>query len=181
MHRRPQDYAFFKQLQPTVFKIMDGGDNDYAWARANLPNSLIIARDWALSEQHDDMRRDPTGTGQRHAAEWNQHQQRLGFDKSRTLILGTNEPKIWDAGIPEALRLYTIALCDSATQLGLRVGAMQLSVGWPNNRGAETLPDWSPWHGVEIAIRRNGGALVCHEYWADQGSQVPLAGADCDW
>jgi len=169
MHRRPQDYAFFKQLQPAVFKIMDGGNNDYAWARDNLPNSLIIARDWALSEQHNDMWRDPTGTGKRHAEEWNQHQQRLGFDKSKTLILGVNEPQVWNAGTPEALRLYTISLCDSATLFGLRVGAMQLSVGWPNNKGGESLPDWTPWHGVEIAIRRNGGALVCHEYFADQG------------
>lgn len=169
MHRRPQDYNYFKQLQPSVFKIMDGGDNDYAWARDNLPNSLIVARDWAMSEQHEDMRRDPVGTGIRHALEWNKHQQRLGFDRSKTLILGTNEAQIWNPGVPEALRLYTIALCDKATEFGLRVGAMQLSVGWPNNKGAETLPDWSPWHGVEIAIRRNHGALVCHEYWADQG------------
>ena len=169
MHRRPEDYAFFKQLQPAMFKIMDGGDNDYAWARANLPNSIIVARDWALSEQHEDMLRDPVGTGQRHAAEWNNHQKRLGFDKTKTMILGLNEPKIWQPGVPEALRLYTIALCDSATQFGLHVSAMQLSVGWPDNHGGETLPDWSLWHGVEQAILRNGGTLSAHEYWADQG------------
>lgn len=169
MHRRPQDYDFFKRLQPSVFKIMDGGQNDYAWARENLPGSLIIARDWALSEQHDDMLRDPTGTGRRHAEEWDKHQQRLGFDRANTLILGVNEPQVWRPGMADALRTYTIAMCDRATELGLRVGAMQFSVGWPGNDGPDTPPHWPRWPGVEDAIQRNKGALVAHEYFADQG------------
>lgn len=169
MHRRPQDYAFFKQHQPAVFKIMDGGPPDYAWARDNLPNSFVVARDWAMSEQHSDMLRDPIGTGQRHAREWDEHQRHLGFDRGKTYILGINEPQVWSAGVPEALRLYTIAMCDAATRLGLYVGAMQFSVGWPGNNGPDTPPDWSPWRGVEEAIQRNKGALVCHEYWADKG------------
>lgn len=169
MHRRPQDYAFFKQLQSSVFKIMDGGPPDYQFARDELPNSLVIARDHALSEQHSDMLKDPVGTGQRHAHEWDGHQKRLGFDRAKSLILGINEPHIWEPGVPEALRLYTIALCDEATTLDLRVGAMQLSVGWPNNDGPDTPPNWSQWHGVDNAIRHNNGALIVHEYWADQG------------
>lgn len=169
MHRRPSDYDYFKRLQPSVFKIMDGGPNDYQWARENLPGSLVLARDWALSEQHGDMIRDPIGTGKRHAQEWNGHQQRLGFDKTKTAILGINEPRVWESGVPEALRLYTIAMCNEATALGLRVGAMQLSVGWPGNKGEGTPPDWSPWVGVDVAIRSNNGVLVCHEYWADGG------------
>lgn len=169
MHRRSQDYEFFKRLQPTVFKIMDGGQSDYQWAKDNLPNSLVIARDWALSEQHSDMLRDPFGTGQRHAREWNEHQKRLGFDKSKTLILGINEPRVWETGVPDALRRYTIAMCDEAHVLGLRVGAMQFSVGWPGNNGQDTPPDWNPYAGVEGAIKRGNHALICHEYWADQG------------
>lgn len=169
MHRRPQDYAYFAALQPSVFKIMDGGTGDYAWAREHLPNSLIIARDWALSEQHEDMFKTPHVTGRRHAQEWDRHADRLGFDRAKTLVLGINEPRVWDAGVPDALREYTIAMCDEATALGLRVGAMQLSVGWPNNTGPDTPPNWEPWHGVDDAIRRNNGALVLHEYWADGG------------
>lgn len=169
MHRRAQDYEFFKRWQPSVFKIMDGGPPDYQFARDNLPNSLVIARDWALSEQHSDMLKDPVGTGKRHAQEWNQHQTRLGFDRAKTLVLGINEPRIWEPGVPEALRQYTIALCEEATKLGLRVGAMQLSVGWPNNDGPDTPPNWSMWHGVDNAIRHNNGALITHEYWADNG------------
>lgn len=171
MHRRPQDYDYFEDLQPSVLKIMDGGPNDYAHAREAVPDTLVVARSWALSEQHSDMLRDPVGTGQRHAREWNEHQGKLGFDRAKTLILGVNEPHIWEPGVPEALGEYTVAFCDEATRLHLRVGAMQLSVGWPNNTGPDTLPDWSIWDEYEIwdAIYVNGGALVCHEYWADQG------------
>jgi murein DD-endopeptidase MepM/ murein hydrolase activator NlpD len=169
MHRRPQDYDYFARLQPSVFKIMDGGPNDYKWAKDNLPNSLIIARDWALSEQHSDMLKDAKGTGIRHAHEWNEHQKTLGFDKTKTLILGINEPGVWEPGVPEALRVYTIALCNEATRLGLRVGAMQLSVGWPANTGPDTPPNWEPFDDVDTAIRANNGALVLHEYWADNG------------
>lgn len=169
MHRRPQDYEYFKRLQPSVFKIMDGGPPDYAWARENLPNSLIIARDHALSEQHSDMLKDPVGTGKRHAQEWDRHQVRLGFDRAKTLILGINEAHVWEPGVPEALRLYTISLCDEATNFDLRVGAMQLSVGWPGNTGPDTPPNWEPFHGVDNAIRANHGALVAHEYFADNG------------
>lgn len=169
MHRPPQHYDFLRRLQPAVLKIMDGGAPDYAWAYANLPDALIIARDHPLSEQHDDMLRDPAGTGVRHAREWDQHANRLGLDRKRTLVLGINEPRVWEPGVPEALRQYTIAMCDEGARLGLRVGAKQLSVGWPGNNGADTPPDWSQWHGVEDAIKRGNHVLVLHEYWADQG------------
>ena len=171
MHRRASDYAYFRKLQPSVFKIMDGGQSDYQWAREHLPDSLIIPRDWAMSEQHQDMLKDPAGTGKRHAQEWSSHQTRLGFDRAKTLVLGINEPKVWDGGVAEALRVYTIAMCDEAKRLDLRVGAMQFSVGWPNNRGGDSDPDWSPWHGVEAAIKRGNHMLVTHEYWADSGPQ----------
>lgn len=169
MHRRPQDYDYFQRLQPTVLKIMDGGPNDYAWVRANLPNTLVLARDWALSEQHDDMRRDPTATGKRHAQEWAQHAGRLGFDRAKTLVLGINEPRVWETEMRDALTPYTVAFLDECGRLGLRGGAMQLSVGWPANRESGTPPDWSPYAPIYDAIRRGSHALILHEYWADQG------------
>jgi len=169
MHRRPQDYDYFQRLQPTVLKIMDGGPNDYAWVRANLPNTLVLARDWALSEQHDDMRRDPTATGKRHAQEWSQHAGRLGFDRAQTLVLGINEPRVWETEMRDALTPYTVAFLDECGRLGLRGGAMQLSVGWPANSGSGTPPDWNPYAPIYDAIRRGSHVLVCHEYWADQG------------
>lgn len=168
-HRRPTDYEYFLQLQPAVVKIMDGGAPDYAWVHGTLPGALVLARDWALSEQKSDMLRDPEGTGKRHAQEWKAKQPALLFDPGRTLVLGINEPAVWEAGVPEALRVYTIAFLDACRGLGLRAGAMQLSVGWPGNHGPNEPPDWSPWYGVEEAIRAGNHALVLHEYWATGG------------
>jgi hypothetical protein len=174
---------------------MDGGAPDYKFVHDNLPNTLVLARNWARSEQHSDMLANPVGTGQRHAREWDDQQRELGFDRAKTVVLGINEPTVWEPGFTEALRLYTIALCDEAGKLGLRVGAMQFGVGWPNNNGPDTPPDWSPWHGCEDAIIRNNGVLVTHCYWADSGPaenwgwwagrvlkcpwQVPIAIGEC--
>lgn len=169
MHRRPTDYDYFKRLNPTVIKLMDAGPPDYAWVRANLPNALVIARDWALSEQHDDMRRDPIGTGRRHAQEWAQHAPRLGFDRAKTLVLGINEPRVWEPDMLAAVVPYTVAFCDECARLGLRAGALQLGVGWPANTGPDTPPNWGPYAAVEAAIKRGNHMLVCHEYWADAG------------
>ena len=168
-HRRPTDYDYFSRLQPAVFKIMDGGPPDYQWARQNLPGALVIARDWALSEQKGDMMADPRGTGLRHAQEWAQKIPQLGFDPANTLVLGINEPNVWDAGVIPALVDYTIAFLDECWALGLRGGALQLSVGWPGNNGPGTPPDWAPYAGVESAILRGKHALVLHEYWNPNG------------
>jgi len=169
MHRRTQDYAYFKGLRPAVVKIMDGGNGDYLWVKDNLPDALVIARDHPMSEQHDDMLRDPVGTGNRHATEWKAHSLRLNFDPAKTFVLGINEPKVWEAGVPDALRKYTVAFLDKCHSLGLRAGALQFSVGWPANTGEGTRPNWAPYLGVGDAIKRGNHVLVCHEYWADQG------------
>ena len=72
---------------------MDGGVPDYHGAYANLPDALIVARDWALDEQHDDMTGDPIGTGKRHARDGSTRQTGAGFEPER-LCLGINEPRM---------------------------------------------------------------------------------------
>lgn len=168
-HRRPQDYDYFKRLNPTVVKVMDGGDVDYQWIRANLPNSLVLARIHALSEQHSDMLADPTGTGKRHAQEWAAKVGQLQFDPANTLVLGINEPRVWEPPMLAAVVPYTVAFLDECSRLGLRGGALQLGVGWPANSGTDTPPNWTPYAPVADAIKRGRHALVTHEYWADGG------------
>lgn len=176
-HRRPQDYAYFEKMEPPVFKIQDGGLPDYDWARAHLPGALVVARDWALGEQKSDMRRAPEETGKRHAQEWKKRQAALGFDGANTLVLGINEPEVWGVdGLSAAQCIdrvvrYTVAFLDECKALGLRGGALQLSVGWPANTGTDTPPDWAPYAPVRDAILRGKHALVLHEYWADLGPQ----------
>jgi len=168
-HRRPSDYDYFTRLQPSVLKIMDGGPPDYQWVHQNLAQTLVVARDWAMSEQKEQMLNAPEATAEEHAASWNNQAFALGFDRARTLCLGINEPNIWDPGVDEALRRYTIRFLDELKLYNLRGGALQFSVGWPANTGDGTPPNWSPYAGVEEAILRGNHALVVHEYWADQG------------
>jgi len=168
-HRRPNDYDIMQVMQPNVIKIQDGGPPDYKWVRDNCPASLVVARDWSLGEQHSDMARDPVGTGKAHAIEWDKRQKLLLFDRANTIVLGINEPKIWEPGQLAASAQYTVAFLDECKRLGLRAGALQLSVGWPNNSGPDTPPVWDGFVGVEAAIKRGNHMLVTHEYWADKG------------
>lgn len=166
-----------KAMQPSVIKIQDGSDIDYKWVRENVPDAIIVARDWSLGDQQSDMERDPTGTAKHHAAEWLKRKDKLGFDPKRTFVLGINEPKIWSDDGTDAQRVmrikacttYTITFLDECKRLGLRAGALQLSVGWPNNTGKDTPPDWSIFPGVEAAIKAGNHCLVTHSYWADLG------------
>lgn len=135
---------------------------------------LIVWRDHPLSEQHDDMKRDPVRTGQRHADEWRvklevAKAKVFGVDFSRTYVLGINEPHVWDA-LPQTVD-YTVAFLDRLTSYGLRGGALNLSVGWPGNNGPDTPPDWSPYKPIEAAIKRGGHALLLHEYWDVAGPE----------
>jgi hypothetical protein len=83
------------------------------------------------------------------------------------LVVGINEPPVWEA--LQATVAYTVAFLDQCKAVGLKAGALNLSVGWPANNGPDTAPDWAPYVPVLAAIERGGHYLVLHEYWADQG------------
>lgn len=172
-HRRQSDYDYIKNLNPNVIKIMDGGGVDYARARQLHPSAIIVARDWALSEQKEDMRKNPVETGKRHAREWRakidsmRAQHDIGPD-DKLIVLGINEPEIW---IDLSVVPYTVAFLDECKVLGLRGGALQLSVGWPGNDKPGSPPNWGPFNSVRDAIKRGNHVLVVHEYWANQGPE----------
>jgi len=70
--------------------------------------------------------------------------------------------------------------------VGLKGGALNLSVGWPDNTGPDTPVDWVPYGSVLDAIVRGGHMLVLHEYWAHEGPDYNWrwwAGryAQCPW
>lgn len=174
-HRRPSDYKFFQELNPSIVKIMDGGRPDYEWVRDNLPNALLFARDWGLDDnshsQQKAMLSDPVGTAKRHAQEWRARSVTLGFDPKNTVCMGVNEPWVWE-GNNSAVKqttAYTVAFCDEMARLGLRAAALSLSVGWPRNAGTDMPPKWEEFPGVEDAIRRGNHVLSLHEYWNEQG------------
>ncbi len=200
-HGRPEDYDYILRLQPPSAKLIAGDVPDPQWisdvCRA-APNTLLVLRSWAMSEQKGDMATDPAGTGRRHATEWNSHVEKLRNEaKRRNLpfpaleqlcVLGINEPPL-DA--PEDLSVdvrmaemrkraveadqYTVAFLTTCRSFGLTAGALNISVGWPTNWDLAghprpgNPPDWSLFEGTHAAIIRGRHYLFLHEYWDLQG------------
>ncbi len=170
-HRDMDDLAVMRRWQPVSMKIFrDGWTNPELMTELyrDLPDTMFIWRDWAMSEQHGDMVTDPVKTGERHAREWISHYNEqvsngAKLDKARTIFLGINEPHVWEHEA-EAIA-YNIAFLSALEAEGWRGGALNLSVGWPGNAGPDTPPDWSRYKSLFKAIRRGGHYLVLHEYW----------------
>jgi murein DD-endopeptidase MepM/ murein hydrolase activator NlpD len=158
-----------RQLQPPAIRVLDPDPNQLLIAHRTAPNALILPRDWALSEQHDDVRRDPVGTGKRHAQDWRQKLDRwaLPIPANQIVVVGMNELQVWNM-LPQAVE-YTVAMLDECTRLGLRACALNLSVGWPANTGPDTPPDWKPYAPIEASIKRGDHILTLHSYWYRSG------------
>lgn len=173
-HMRQSDLDYLAQLQPPAIRILDGDAETMNRAHRAAPNALLLPRDWALSEQHDDVSRDPIGTGIRHAQEWRTKLDSwraagMTVPDSQILVVGINEPRVW--AMRSQVVEYTVAFLDECMRLGLRACALNLSVGWPANTGPDTPPDWTPYAPIEAAIRRGKHVLVVHEYWYRSGPQ----------
>lgn len=159
------------------------------WFYQKLPNSLIVMRDWEMSEQLDDMFRDPVGTGKRHAQDWIawRDQGRFGqgawknvpgFDNERTVCVGINEPTVRGelhrnhpnyAQNVATVVLYNVTFLDTLRGAGMKGGAMNYSVGWPDNTGTNTRANWENLTPIRDAIVRGNHYLVLHEYFGNGG------------
>lgn len=174
-HNRYEDHEYMRALQPPAIRVLDPDVSQLSIAYRLAPNALLLPRDWALSEQHDDVRRDPEGTGKRHAQDWRGKVDRWRSTgaqlppDNQIVVVGINEPRVWDM-LPETVR-YNVAWLDECTRLGLRACALNLSVGWPANTGPDTAPDWTPYAPVEAAIKRGNHYLCLHEYMYRSGPQ----------
>jgi hypothetical protein len=176
LHWRPThldgaDQTIIARWRPNSAKIINANADLVRAIRQVSPGTLLVLRDHPLSEQHDDMMHDPVVTGEYHARRMVETGQSVGADLRKTILVGINEPHIWDPGGIEATVVYTCAFLDTLAGLGWQGGALNLSVGWPANTGFNTPPDWEPFEAVHQAIRRGHHTLVLHEYWAKEGPQ----------
>lgn len=176
LHWRPThldgaDQTIIGRWRPNSAKIINPNADHVRAIRQVSPDTLLVLRDHALSEQHEDMFRDPVGTGIRHADRMVELALSVGADPKHTVLVGINEPHIWDPGGIEATTAYTVSFLDRLTFLGWIGGALNFPVGWPANTGFNTPPNWEPFEAVYQAIRRGGHVLVLHEYWAKEGPQ----------
>jgi hypothetical protein len=69
----------------------------------------------------------------------------------------------------QAVVKYTVAFLDTLKAAGMRGGALNYSVGWPDNTGPDTRANWEDLAPVRDAILRGGHYLVLHEYFGDGG------------
>jgi hypothetical protein len=176
-HKDASDIHHFQLWDPPTEKLMD-----WEWSSlplveelyARLPTTIFTLRQHPLSEEKEAMANDPIGTAIRHADFWAGVWARLktvkGFDPNRTHALGINEPAVGTAHQCRILTDYTVRFLDEMAARGCGAGALNLSVGWPDNSGPDTAVNWAPFAPVREAILRYPQhVLVLHEYWAHGG------------
>lgn len=185
-HDYETDHKLIEAMQPAVITIQDGGDNTYAWIRKAAPNTVIVAREWALGNQWSDLERDPIATGKHHAAEWAKKRDKLKFDPEKTRVAPVNEPECWSTLDPnkfspeqrEAQRVervkkintYSIVFASECEKYGLRAGVGKFSVGWPGDYGYKDSPiNWGEYLEMYKGINWQRHTMILHEYWADLG------------
>ena len=173
IHGRPTDLDYIAQLNPPAIKIVDPDPQRVVDVYQRAPNATFVLRDWALSEQHDNLKSNPIGTAQEHAASWRKRLddwQARGFKlppNSQIVVLGINEPHVWEAR-DQAVQ-YTVEFLNQCRQHGMRAGALNLSVGWPANTGTDTPVDWTPYEIIHPLLADGYHLLVLHEYWSTAG------------
>jgi len=171
LHWGPEDAYQLSRIKPRSVKCVNQLDGRMHELQTLSPNSVFVYRDHPKSEEHDSMFHDPRGTGIRHANDWAEKFSRWNHSAPdvQKIVLGINEPHVWDPGGVEITTLYTVAFLDRLTEHGIRGGALNFSVGWPANTGKDTPPNWEPYEPVRDAILRGNHVLFVHEYWPHEG------------
>lgn len=168
---REGDLVYCEQLRPAAIKIIDPDPTTVRrMLKAIDPNGIVILRDHPMSEQKNDMKNDPVGTGKRHALDWIQKLTtgrfaEFGNDK-RIVVVGINEPDVHNAAEEAIVFQYTKIFLETLTAAGVRGLALNLSVGWPRNGFPEdTPPIWDSFLPLEPIILKGNHFLCVHEYW----------------
>jgi murein DD-endopeptidase MepM/ murein hydrolase activator NlpD len=179
-HPDGNDYAHIEAMQYKSVKLFEWHWNNRDACNdllAALPgNSYLVARDHPMSEQKQDMYRDPVGTGQRHANEWAEkvHSGRVHLPTDRTFFLGINEPDA-TTGDRHAIDRYTAIFLSRLREHGLRGGAFNFSTGHPRtvDGTGNTAPDYTVFEESHQAIVYGHHIAVAHIYGSSTQACVP--------
>lgn len=174
------DLAPERMANLASIKLFEGMWSDWGFCeslkRALPAGCIILARDHPLSEQKEEMWRDPIGTGRRHANEWNEKVQRGHYwmPLEITYFLGINEPDATN-GDRHAIDLYTTAFLDTLRAHGLRGGAFNFSTGHPRtvDGTGNTPADYAFFEASHQAIVRGKHIAVQHIYGSAEQPCVP--------
>lgn len=179
-HPDGADLAHIEAMQYPSAKLFE-----WHWSDANAcrdfltvfpRDGYILARDHPLSEQKEDMWRDPKGTGIRHANEWagKVGGGRYHLPTDRSFFLGINEPDA-TSGDRDAIDRYAEAFLRRLQEHGLRGGAFNFSTGHPRTvDGTPNTPaDYSVFERSHRAIVEGNHIAVCHIYGTAAQPCVP--------
>lgn len=188
-----RDFAHFDKIRPASYKPFEWMWNNRDFCAAllkHLPaDCLILARDHPMSEQKDDIWRDPEGTGKRHADEWEAKIKGGAYHLplERSYFLGVNELDAVE-GDRKAQDIYWVSFLNRLTQHGRKGGAFNFSTGHPRTRNGTNHPDdrkdYAFFEASHQALRRNGGVAIQHIYGSAAQPLVPGhfdALRDCKW
>lgn len=191
-HADARDWELLDAMDLRSCKLFNDSYTSYdrmQWLYGRMPNTLFMMRDFEMSEQYENLWNRPTETGVAHARDWiawrdnGRFGQRAwkdipNFDPNRTVVLGINEPSLYGHLKHDhptyrqnvaAVVNYTVAFLDTLKAAGMKGGALNLSVGWPDNTGPNTRVAWEDYAPIEATIKRGGHYLVLHEYFGNTG------------
>lgn len=170
---------YVRQLRPPLILIVNPDPGFISDCYKASPDSLFSLRNHALSEQKEDMYRDPAGTGDRHAREMVEWCDKLYADAAnrnlpmpplnQVILPGINEPLINEDSQIAANVTYNVHYLDGLTARGRRGSCLEFSVGWPRNAGANQPPQWQAYRPVYDACKRGNHVASIHEYWPKEG------------
>lgn len=175
---RQADIDYMNKLRPGVIKVVSLDPARYRTAQAALDTStysLIVARDHALSEQKDFMKRDPVGCGRDHALQWRKKFDVGGIlhdlNPDKMIFCGINEPDVHNQAEEDIVFAYTKTFLTDMGSFGLRSLIFNFSVGWVRNLDTETVkntkPTWKTFEPLEDLINSTNSFIGLHEYWRD--------------
>lgn len=170
-HQDGKEFEHIAKMRYRSVKVFEWMWNNAGFCNnlvaALRPDAYILARDHPLSEQKEDMWRDPIGTGIRHADEWEKKydEGKCFLPRDRTFHLGINEPDA-TAGDRTKIDQYTASFLDELRSHGLRGGAFNFSTGHPRTVDGtpNTAPDYAFFYRAHDAIVRGGHIAVQHIY-----------------
>lgn len=186
-----RDLAHIEAMQYPSIKLFKPAWDNRDFCRDLLTvlprDAYILARDHDLSEQKEDMWRDPDWAGANHADQWIDKVQggQVYLPTDRTFFLGINEPDA-TSGDRDKIDRYTAAFLRRLQAAGLRGGAFNFSTGHPRTVDGTpaTQADYSVFERSHRAIVEGHHLGVLHIYGT---GAVPCAPGHfdrlwaCDW
>lgn len=167
-----EDFEHIERMGYHSFKIFEkewrNRDFCAGLLSAARKDALFIARDHPLSEQKEDMYKDPQGTGVRHAQEWAQkvREGNVHLPLERTYFQGINEPDSNHAF--KAIDIYTEAYIIELAKHGLRGAGWVFGTGHPSTVGRDPKAgvDWSHYRTSAAVLSEHDGIACFHAYGA---------------